>query len=74
MEGGLTTFADDVFEKCVVESGTAEEAANMAVDMNSAFEAFTLEGGWTQNVEKMDVVTSLRKVHQNRLFPDLLKQ
>ena len=45
LEGWITAFVDDVFEKRVVVTGTAEEAVTLAVATNSAFDAIAEEGG-----------------------------
>ena len=71
-EGGLNVFADDINTKHVVLDHSAETAAEICLQECSALNSFLSDGGWTQNVDKMELVTNIRAEHQNRVFPKIL--
>ena len=73
-EGGLNVFADDINTKHVVLDHSAETAAEICLQECSALNSFLSDGGWTQNVDKMELVTNIRAEHQNRVFPKILSK
>ena len=73
-EGGLNFFADDINTKHVVLDHSAETAAEICLQECSALNSFLSDGGWTQNVDKMELVTNIRAEHQNRVFPKILSK
>ena len=72
-DGGLTVFADDICSKrIIIDNEASTAAAAVAMDECSTLDAFLTEGGWVQNIDKMEIVCNLRKEHQNRAFPHTL--
>ena len=65
---GVTLFADDVFEKSLLEKGTADECEHTVArrmgEVNSALETC----GLRQNTEKMVILSNVRRTVENRKF------
>ena len=65
---GVTLFADDVFEKSLLELGTADECertvARRMGEVNSALETY----GLRQNAGKLVILPNLRRTVENRKF------
>ena len=65
---GVTLFADDVFEKSLLESGTADDCEHTVArrmgEVNSALETC----GVPQNAGKLVILPNLRRTVENRKF------
>ena len=65
---GVTLFADDVFEKSLLEKGTADECEHTVArrmgEVNSALET----SGLRQNAGKLVILPNLRRTVENRKF------
>ena len=65
---GFTLFADDVFEKSLLELGTGDECEHTVArrmgEVNSALETCSLR----QNAGKLVILPNLRRTVENRKF------
>jgi hypothetical protein len=67
-EAGLVVFADDIAAVRAIPDGLATTAAELLINDTITLDRGLGEGGWKQNVTKMETVPNLRKLGQNSLL------
>ena len=73
-DGGLQVFADDVFERRVAVSGTAEEATSIMEKSDKSFDEAMGKRRYCQNVGKRVMVPEFRSPIENRRLQGMVKE